>query len=117
MSKAIGQLLTTRRGFLLRASAVTAAGATVAVPIVAMPADPVALCIYHGEQLAAACRAYYEPFGLSVRFHGNRAKPSAVWDEHGLPATWMVTASIPEGDPRRLKFGERLEALLNQFGR
>lgn len=36
MLQAVGRLITSRRGFLLRASAVTAAGATVAIPIITM---------------------------------------------------------------------------------
>ena len=61
MSQAESTLITSRRNFLVRASALTVAGATVAIPIITV-ADARARMQHHADQLVASgpgllCRA------------------------------------------------------------
>jgi hypothetical protein len=90
MSQAESTLITSRRNFLIRASALTVAGATVAIPIITV-ADARARMQHHADQLVAAARDYYA--GLDVSFIGNRHTPDDIRGRDGLPALWGVTAS------------------------
>jgi hypothetical protein len=52
--------------------------------------------------------------GFDVKLIGNKHSPEQL-REGCLPATWMVTASVPDGRPS--KFSAEVEGLLQRFGR
>lgn len=86
-------LITSRRNFLVRALGFTAAGATVAVPIVTV-GDAKARVEHHVKQLEEALRDYY--VGLDVRFAANWHAPDEV-RELRLPAHFQFQAMPPNG--------------------
>lgn len=77
MSKADATLITTRRNFLVRATAFTAAGAAVAIPIVAAARGP-DLITYHLGELKKAFADYY---GADAKVQGtfNEATPASLF--------------------------------------
>ncbi len=88
-------LITSRRNFLVRATAFTAAGAAVAVPIVAVEGLRERV-IFQAKALENACKDYYA--GLDVRLMGNEHTPEEVRELGYLPATWMVIVSVPKSE-------------------
>lgn len=81
MFDTVGKLITSRRGFLIRASAITAAGATVAVPIITV-ADARARAAHHLAGLRQALGDLYPQSTFRVG--------------HRLPEGW-------EADPRVMR--------------
>jgi hypothetical protein len=66
MLQTVGKLITTRRNFLIRASAITAAGATVSVPIVTV-ADARTRAEHHLHELHKAFQDMYPGTTFTVR--------------------------------------------------
>jgi hypothetical protein len=81
----------------------------VTVPIVSV-ADLRQRCEFHAQALYQACREYYT--GFDVKLIGNKHSPDEL-REGFLPATWLVTASMP----RASEFSAEIEGLLQRFGR
>ncbi len=103
-------LITSRRNFLVRATAFTAAGAAVAVPIVAVEGLRERV-IFQAKALENACKDYYA--GLDVRLIGNRHRPQDIRDGF-LPGTWMVIASVPKSESRASDFLAERENLIRR---
>jgi hypothetical protein len=78
----------------------TAAGATMALPIITV-ADAKDRIEHHIKGLEAAMRDYYP--GLNVRAASNHHTPEEVW-ESGFPANYQVTAFRPEPPEYRRVF-------------
>ncbi len=103
-------LITSRRNFLVRATAFTVAGAAVAVPIVAVEGLRERV-IFQAKALENACKDYYA--GLDVQLMGNGHTPEDIRDGF-LPGTWMVIVSVPKSESLAPDFLAERENLIRR---
>ena len=89
MSGPSSLLVTHRRGFLVRAFGITAAGASVAVPVLAV-ASPLDRVEHHARGLEAAFRDLYP--GAPVRLVGTYKDPVHLVDPAASSAFAFVVA-------------------------
>ena len=95
MSQAETQLIVPRRNFLIRALGFTAAGATMAIPIVTL-ADARSRMDYHAKELEKAWRDYYRA-EHDVRVCEQFAPVSPPYDWKGQPYHHLSAFSIFAG--------------------
>jgi hypothetical protein len=94
MSQAESTLITSRRNFLVRASALTVAGATVAIPIITV-ADARARMQHHADQLVASGPGLLTMPGSMYRSSGTGTPPT-------ISAAAMASRPCGELRPARL---------------